>query len=87
MKRSKPKCDDFSRHEVYDRASVVLDLFCASVAGHPVVSGDKILAAEAEKVTDALYQFYNSAAEKLMPHGTGEARKRRGAKTSAGAKS
>jgi hypothetical protein len=67
LKRAKSKLDEFSRHEVYDRASIVLDLFCTSVAEHPVVRADKALSAEAEKAIDALYRFYNKAATKLMP--------------------
>lgn len=70
MKREANTLDEFSRHEVYDRASIVLDLFCASVAEHPVVAGDKALAAEAGKVVDAIYGFYNSAAMKLMSPAT-----------------
>jgi len=66
-KRKRKMFDDFARHEVYDRASVVLDLFCGSVAEHPLVAGDRTLSAEAEKATEALYQFYNIAAQKLMP--------------------
>lgn len=73
-KRRRKTFDDFSRHEVYDRASVVLDLFCSSVAEHPVIAADKALSAEADKVTDALYSFYNVAAQTLMP----SPRKRRG---------
>ena len=67
MKRSRKPFDDFSRHEVYDRASVVLDLFSRSVAEHPVIAANKTLSAEADKVTDALYDFYNLAAQTLMP--------------------
>lgn len=66
MGRNRNHFDEFSRHEVYDRASVVLDLFCSSVAEHPVVTGDKSLSAEAERVTDAIYRFYHKAATKLM---------------------
>src|SRR5439155_648757 len=70
MKRKKKAFDEFSRHEVYDRASIVLHLFCSFVAEHPVVAGDKALSAEAQKVCDAIYAFYNAAATKLMASGT-----------------
>ena len=66
MKRSRQRFDQFSRHEVYDRASIVLDLFSNSVAGHPVVTSDKELSAAAQKAIDAIYQFYNTLATKLM---------------------
>lgn len=65
-KQSRRRFDEFSRHEVYDRASVVLELFCNSVAEHPLVAGDKELSAAAEKVSDTIYQFYNMAAGRLM---------------------
>jgi hypothetical protein len=67
MKHKRKQFDEFSRHEVYDRASIVLELFCTSVAEHQVVAQDKALCAEAEKVSDAIYRFYNLAADKLMP--------------------
>jgi len=70
MKRNRNRFDQFSRHEVYDRASVVLELFCRSVAEHPMVAGDKELSAEAEKVSDAIYEFYNKAASRLMAPAT-----------------
>jgi hypothetical protein len=75
LKRAKPKFDEFSRHEVYDRASIVLDLFSSSVAEHPVVLADKALSAEAEKAFDALYGFYNKAATTLMRSGSKKKRK------------
>jgi hypothetical protein len=45
---------------------VVFELFCNSIAEHPVVENDKILSAEAEKVGDAIYRFYSLAAGRLM---------------------
>ncbi|HZL35114.1 MAG TPA: hypothetical protein VFC78_07380 [Tepidisphaeraceae bacterium] len=85
MKRGSRQFDDFSRHEVYDRASVVLELFESSVADHPVVTSDKSLSAEAEKVTDAIYRFYRKAAAKLLPEDVGLSRiLRKAKKTDAG---
>lgn len=66
MKHKRKQFDQLARHEVYDRASIVLELFCEYVQEHPVVAADKALSAEADKVSDAIYQFYNTAATKLM---------------------
>src|SRR5207248_7068822 len=85
MERRRNRFDEFSRHEVYDRASVVLELFSSSVAEHPVVTADPTLSAEAQKTIDAIYQFYSISAPKLMApattkRGTGR-RTRTGKKT------
>ncbi len=76
MKRKPKQFDEFHRHEVYDRASVILDLFSRSIAEHPVVENDKELAAEAEKACDALYRFYSKAAVKFMGPATTKKTKR-----------
>ena len=89
MKKARENIDEFSRHEVYDRASLVLELFADAVQEHPVVMGDKVLAAEAQKAADALYNFYNLAAQRLMANDLGKgqkqnsrARKRRASRSS-----
>lgn len=77
MKRKHNGFDQFSRHEVYDRASLVLELFSSAVAEHPVVASDKELSAAAEKAIDAIYEFYSKAAATLMPPVTKQKRAKR----------
>jgi hypothetical protein len=59
--------DAFARHEVYDRAALVVDLWNSRVAEHTVVEADPELAAMAEAAGNAMSDFYQRAAEKLMP--------------------
>lgn len=57
--------DAFSKHEVYDRASVVNALWYDSVREHPVVEADPELASLADRASDAMVEFYVRAASKL----------------------
>jgi hypothetical protein len=59
--------DAFARHEVYDRAALVLDLWNSKVREHTVVERDPELDALAEAAGDAMSAFYQRAAAKLMP--------------------
>lgn len=61
------KPDTFARHEVYDRASLILELWDDKIVEHPVVEQDPELAAMAKAAEDAMSDFYQRAAQKLMP--------------------
>lgn len=56
--------DDFHRHEALDRASLWLDGFYENVARHPVVTADSGLAADCEKIVDAVADLYQKLGRK-----------------------
>jgi hypothetical protein len=58
--------DEFSRHEVYDRASVVMGMFDSYVVEHDVVRAVPVLRESADKALAALMDFYQLAAAVLM---------------------
>lgn len=50
--------DDYHWHEALHVANIVADLFERHLAEHPAVQGDPTLKQHAEKLTAALYGFY-----------------------------
>ena len=61
--------DELNRHEVLHTASVVADMFDRHVAEHRYTQSDAELKAAAEKVTDALYGFYQLVGRKTFDPG------------------
>lgn len=60
------KLDKFHEHEALDRAAMILDMFGLYVAEHPYVESDPELIAQAEKVIDVMYDFYNLIGNKTL---------------------
>jgi mannitol-1-phosphate/altronate dehydrogenase len=58
--------DEFSKHEVVDRAHVCQEMFNLMVAEHSLVEKDPELAEEAAKVTEALGNFYQYVGNKFI---------------------
>lgn len=58
--------DAFSRHEVYDRAALICDLWAGRIMEHKVVADDPELAAKAEAALEAMMHFYQFSSAKLM---------------------
>lgn len=52
-------------HEALDRSHVACDHFDEYVSNHPAVRNDVELREEAEKVTDAMQEFYQLVASKV----------------------
>jgi hypothetical protein len=53
-------------HEALDRAHVVCTMFCDFVEGHPFVKSDPVLRRAAEKVSDAICDFYQLVGQKSL---------------------
>ena len=50
--------DEFSYHEVLDRASIIADMFEKQILQHDAVSKECKMKVEAEKICGLLHNFY-----------------------------
>ena len=57
------KIDEFHKHEVIDRSSVIRDTWATHVMEHIVVVSDKQLKAQAQKAFDEIEAFYQLCGE------------------------
>jgi hypothetical protein len=67
------KIDSYHHHEVMDRSYLAAEFFAQHLQEHPAVEADPQLKAAAEKVLDALVDFYQLAATKT----TGKPKRKR----------
>jgi hypothetical protein len=58
--------DEFSKHEALDRSFLVMEMFNRYVLDHPSVEIDPELKIFAEQVSQNLYDFYNTLAQKYI---------------------
>lgn len=54
----RPAIDDFHRHEVLHTASVIADMFERHIVEHIYTQAEPALKDEAERVAQALHDFY-----------------------------
>ena len=57
---------DFSKHEVLDRAFLIMDMFNKYIIEHEALESDPELKQKAEEISESLYQFYNIIGEKSL---------------------
>ena len=61
-----PQHDEFAKHEVLHMASFFQDAFNQHLREHHVVEADEELDKEAEKVSQALHDFYQLCGQKFL---------------------
>lgn len=58
MEDEEVKLDSYYAHEAFDRAFMIEDMFDTYLTNHPFVSQIPKLKEQAEKVSEALFDFY-----------------------------